>query len=116
MSAFHTQSQMLSDGHATAAFPSIFDILPALKDGEDFNQFQAISNVELASGLRCGNPVSLMLAEMGSASVRRAHIAAILIGCAANLALQGGVKSADGVAVQSSASSAAFAVARCTGG
>ncbi|MFA9218948.1 MAG: hypothetical protein ACEQSK_17830 [Sphingomonadaceae bacterium] len=39
-----------------------------------------------------------------------------LIGCAANLALQGGVKSADGCAVRFGASSAASAVARCTGG
>ncbi len=39
-----------------------------------------------------------------------------LIGCAANLALQGGVKSADGEAVRFAASRVVFAGVRCTAG
>ena len=44
------------------------------------------------------------------------HPELFLIGCAANLVLQGGVKSADGFAVRFGASSVVFAAVRCTAG
>ena len=60
----------------------------------------------------------LRMESHSHASIVSLHVetALPLIGCAANLVLQDGVKSADGKAVLAFAFSAVFAAVRCTAG
>ena len=84
-------------------------------DGEIAHVRIAQSRRQLLDGNRRLHQRAVRLRQTKFHHEGRNRLAVILIRCAANLALQGGVKSADANGVLS-AVNRAFAVVRCTGG